>query len=41
MNWFEAYESDIRAYSRVYPAVFVKGDNARQKDEEGKEYSDF
>jgi diaminobutyrate-2-oxoglutarate transaminase len=41
MNWFEAYESDIRAYSRVYPAVFVKGDNARQTDEEGKEYIDF
>jgi len=41
MNWFEAYESDIRAYSRAYPAVFVKGDNARQTDEEGKEYIDF
>ncbi len=41
MNWFEAYESEIRAYSRVYPAVFVKGDNARQTDEEGKEYIDF
>lgn len=41
MNWFETYESDIRAYSRVYPAVFVKGDNARQTDEEGKEYIDF
>ncbi|MCB1704867.1 MAG: aspartate aminotransferase family protein [Halioglobus sp.] len=41
MNWFESYESDIRAYSRVYPAVFEKGDNARQTDEEGKEYIDF
>ena len=41
MDWFEAYESDIRAYSRAYPAVFVKGDNARQIDEEGKEYIDF
>jgi diaminobutyrate-2-oxoglutarate transaminase len=41
MDWFEAYESEIRAYSRVYPAVFVKGDNARQTDEEGKEYIDF
>lgn len=41
MDWFEAYESDIRAYSRVYPAVFVKGDNARQIDEDGREYIDF
>ena len=41
MNWFEAYESEIRAYSRAYPAVFVQGDNARQTDEEGKEYIDF
>jgi len=41
MDWFETYESDIRAYSRAYPAVFVKGDNARQTDEEGREYIDF
>ncbi len=41
MNWFEAYESEIRAYSRVYPTVFVKGENARQTDEDGKEYIDF
>lgn len=41
MDWFETYESDIRAYSRAYPAVFVKGDNARQTDEQGKEYIDF
>ncbi|PLA74155.1 diaminobutyrate--2-oxoglutarate transaminase [Hydrogenovibrio sp. SC-1] len=41
MDWFEAYESDIRAYSRVYPAVFVKGDNARQIDEDAREYIDF
>lgn len=41
MDWFESYESDIRAYSRVYPAVFVKGDNARQVDETGKSYIDF
>ncbi len=41
MNWFETYESEIRAYSRAYPAVFVKGNNARQTDEEGKEYIDF
>jgi len=41
MDWFEAYESEIRAYSRVYPVVFVKGVNARQTDEDGKEYIDF
>lgn len=41
MDWFESYESEIRAYSRVYPAVFVSADNARQTDEEGKQYIDF
>lgn len=41
MDWFETYESDIRAYSRLYPAVFVTGKNARQTDENGKEYIDF
>lgn len=41
MDWFATHESEIRAYSRAYPAVFVKGDNARQTDEEGKEYIDF
>src|SRR5690606_1122927 len=35
------YESEIRAYARVYPAVFVRGENAKQFDEEGKEYLDF
>lgn len=41
MDWFETYESEIRAYSRAYPAVFVKGQNAKQVDETGKEYIDF
>jgi diaminobutyrate-2-oxoglutarate transaminase len=41
MDWFEQYESEIRAYSRAYPAVFVKGQNAKQWDENGKEYIDF
>jgi len=41
MDWFESYESEIRAYSRAYPAVFVSGQNARQVDEEGKQYIDF
>jgi diaminobutyrate-2-oxoglutarate transaminase len=41
MDLFEAYESEIRAYSRAYPAVFVSAANARQTDETGKEYIDF
>jgi len=41
MNWFEEYESEIRAYARMYPAVFVRAENAKQYDEEGKEYLDF
>ncbi|HEY9201701.1 MAG TPA: aspartate aminotransferase family protein [Gammaproteobacteria bacterium] len=41
MDWFETYESEIRAYSRAYPAVFVTGQNARQVDEQGKQYIDF
>ncbi len=41
MDWFESYESDIRAYCRAYPAVFVSARNARQTDENGKEYIDF
>jgi len=41
MDWFETYESEIRTYSRAYPAVFVKGQNATQYDEDGKAYIDF
>ncbi len=41
MNIFDQRESDIRAYCRVYPAVFDKASNARQIDEDGKEYIDF
>lgn len=41
MDWFASYESEIRAYGRAYPAVFVSGDNSRQTDEDGKEYIDF
>ncbi|MGD8526249.1 MAG: diaminobutyrate--2-oxoglutarate transaminase [Thioalkalispiraceae bacterium] len=41
MDWFETYESEIRAYCRAYPAVFVSARNARQTDENGKEYIDF
>nr|WP_305909022.1 aspartate aminotransferase family protein [Methylomarinum sp. Ch1-1]MDP4521897.1 aspartate aminotransferase family protein [Methylomarinum sp. Ch1-1] len=41
MNIFDERESDIRAYCRVYPVVFDKASNARQTDEDGKEYIDF
>ena len=41
MSIFEQRESDIRAYCRVYPVVFDKAENARQTDENGKEYIDF
>lgn len=41
MSIFEQRESGIRAYGRVYPAVFASAKNARQVDEQGKEYIDF
>jgi diaminobutyrate-2-oxoglutarate transaminase len=41
MTIFEARESDIRAYCRVYPTVFDTAKNARQTDENGKQYIDF
>lgn len=41
MSIFEQRESDIRAYCRVYPVVFEKAQNARQTDNQGKEYIDF
>ena len=41
MSIFEQRESDIRAYCRVYPVVFESAVNARQTDEEGREYIDF
>jgi len=41
MSIFEQRESDIRAYCRVYPVVFDTASNARQTDENGKEYIDF
>ena len=36
MNWFTEYESENRAYARMYPVVFVKGKNAKQWDEGGE-----
>ncbi|NKI15794.1 aspartate aminotransferase family protein [Spongiibacter sp. KMU-166] len=41
MSIFEQRESEIRGYCRTYPAVFDKASNARQTDENGKEYIDF
>ncbi|MDX1669067.1 MAG: aspartate aminotransferase family protein, partial [Limnobacter sp.] len=41
MKTFEQHESAIRGYSRVYPTVFDKAENARQTDTNGKEYIDF
>jgi diaminobutyrate-2-oxoglutarate transaminase len=41
MSIFEQRESNLRAYSRVYPTVFDKAYNAIQTDENGKEYIDF
>lgn len=41
MSVFDQRESAIRAYCRVYPVVFDKADNARQTDEDGREYIDF
>lgn len=41
MTVFDQRESAIRAYCRVYPVVFDKASNARQTDEDGREYIDF
>lgn len=41
MTIFDERESDIRAYCRVYPTVFDTAKNARQTDENGKQYIDF
>ncbi|MGW7411722.1 diaminobutyrate--2-oxoglutarate transaminase [Streptomyces sp. NPDC054863] len=34
-------ESEVRSYSRKFPAVFVKGRGSFLQDEEGREYLDF
>jgi len=41
MTIFEQRESAVRGYSRVYPVTFKTAKNARQTDENGKEYIDF
>lgn len=37
----ERMESEVRTYSRSFPVVFTKAQNARLTDEEGREYIDF
>lgn len=41
MQTFQEHESEIRAYCRAVPTVFVSSKNAVMVDEEGKEYVDF
>ncbi len=41
MSIFEQRESEIRAYCRTYPVVFDTASNARQTDDQGREYIDF
>jgi len=41
MSIFQERESEIRAYSRLYPVVFEKARNAVISDESGKDYIDF
>lgn len=41
MSIFEKRESEVRGYCRVYPVVFDTAVNARQTDENGREYIDF
>ncbi|PRY71246.1 diaminobutyrate--2-oxoglutarate transaminase [Halomonas ventosae] len=37
----ERMESEVRTYSRSFPVVFTRAQNARLTDEEGREYIDF
>ncbi|NIN35762.1 MAG: diaminobutyrate--2-oxoglutarate transaminase [Gammaproteobacteria bacterium] len=41
MELFERLESNVRAYSRVFPVIFDKAKNAHQFDEAGNCYIDF
>ncbi len=41
MLQFERLESNVRSYSRTFPAVFSRAQGCRLVDEEGKEYLDF
>lgn len=41
MQIFEATESSVRSYCRIFPAVFRRASGSRIWDEEGREYIDF
>ena len=41
METFERLESEVRSYSRDWPAVFEKASGARITDQDGREYLDF
>ncbi|MDN5660534.1 MAG: diaminobutyrate--2-oxoglutarate transaminase, partial [Brevibacterium aurantiacum] len=38
---FETRESEVRGYSRSWPATFAKAQGAKQWGEDGKEFIDF
>jgi diaminobutyrate-2-oxoglutarate transaminase len=41
MTIFEALESEVRSYSRVWPVVFDRAEGSRLYSEDGKAYLDF
>jgi diaminobutyrate-2-oxoglutarate transaminase len=41
MKIFAEYESEVRSYSRSFPALYTKAKNNRIFDDQGKEYLDF
>src|SRR5690625_2266812 len=41
MDTFERLESEVRSYSRNWPATFVKAEGSRQTAADGGEYLDF
>ncbi|MDO4459179.1 MAG: aspartate aminotransferase family protein [Clostridia bacterium] len=41
MKAFEEYESQVRSYCRKFETVFVRSKDAKQYDEDGREYIDF
>lgn len=41
MEVFETLESEVRSYSRDWPAVFESAKGYKIRDTEGREYIDF
>jgi diaminobutyrate-2-oxoglutarate transaminase len=41
MHAFELFESEVRIYSRCFPAIFTTAAGTRMIDDHGKEYLDF